>query len=102
MQDVGGNSDGSLLTSGLWSVVAGNDTFYITLNAELTEYNDEWVVTQCNTDLGYAYLEMQSLIYPKLIFILLTVTNKRLYHKSEIKTRLLKPFSDYTEQPINS
>ena len=65
LQDVGGNSDGSLLTSGLWSVVAGNDTFYITLNAELTEYNDEWVVTQCNTDLGYAYLEMQSLIYPQ-------------------------------------
>ena len=65
LQDVGGNSDGSLLTSGVWSVVAGNDTFYITLNAELTEYNDEWVVTQCNTDLGYAYLEMQSLIYPQ-------------------------------------
>ena len=65
VQDIGGNSNGSLITSGVWSVVAGNDTFYITLNAELAEYNDEWVVTECNTDLGYAYLEMQSLAYPQ-------------------------------------
>lgn len=65
VQDIGGNSGGNILTTGVWSVVAGNDTFYITLNAELTEYIDEWVVTECNTDLGYAYLEMQSLVYPQ-------------------------------------
>ena len=65
VQDIGGNSDGSILTSGVWSVVAGNNTFYITLSAELADYNDEWVVTECNTDLGYAYLEMQSITYPQ-------------------------------------
>ena len=65
MQNISGNSDGSVLTSGAWSIVAGNNTYYITLSAELAEYNDEWVVTDCNTDLGYAYLEMQSIIYPQ-------------------------------------
>ncbi len=65
LQDIGGNSGGSVLTSGAWSIVAGNNTYYITLSAELAEYNDEWVVTDCNTDLGYAYLEMQSIIYPQ-------------------------------------
>jgi len=65
VQDVGGNSDGSILTSGVWSIVAGNDTFYITLSAELDEYNDEWVITECDTDLGYAYIEMESLTYPQ-------------------------------------
>ena len=65
VQDIGANSGGIILTTGVWSVAAGNDTFYITLSAELTEYNDEWVVTECNTDLGYAYLEMQSLVYPQ-------------------------------------
>ena len=65
VQDIGGNSGGNILTTGVWSVVAGSDTFYITLNAELTDYIDEWVVTECNTDLGYAYLEMQSLVYPQ-------------------------------------
>ena len=65
VQDIGGNSGGNILTTGVWSVVAGNDTYYITLSAELAEYNDEWVVTECGTDLGYAYLEMQSLTYPQ-------------------------------------
>ena len=65
VQDIGGNSGGNILTTGVWSVVAGNDTYYITLGAELAEYNDEWVVTECGTDLGYAYLEMQSLTYPQ-------------------------------------
>jgi hypothetical protein len=63
MQDVGGNSGGSLLTSGTWSVVAANDTFYITLNAEVAVYNDEWVVIQCNE--SNESLEMQSLVYPQ-------------------------------------
>ena len=65
LQNISGNSGGSVLTSGAWSIVAGNNTYYITLSAELAEYNDEWVVTDCNTDLGYAYLEMQSIIYPQ-------------------------------------
>ncbi len=65
LQDIGGNSGGSVLTSGAWSIVAGNNTYYITLSAELADYNDEWVVTDCNTDLGYAYLEMQSIVYPQ-------------------------------------
>jgi hypothetical protein len=65
LQDIGGNSGGSILTSGVWSIVSGNNTYYITLSAELADYNDEWVVTDCNTDLGYAYLEMQSLVYPQ-------------------------------------
>ncbi|MAB30288.1 MAG: hypothetical protein CMP78_01650 [Formosa sp.] len=65
LQDIGGNLGGSVLTSGAWSIVAGNNTYYITLSAELADYNDEWVVTDCNTDLGYAYLEMQSIVYPQ-------------------------------------
>ena len=65
MQDIGGNSGGSVLTSGVWNVLAGNNTYYVTLNAELEEYNDEWVVTYCDSDLGYAYIEMQSLVYPQ-------------------------------------
>jgi len=58
-------SDDSLLTSGIWSIVAGNDTFYISLNADSPNFNDEWVITECDTDNGFAYLEMQSLIYPQ-------------------------------------
>ena len=65
LQDIGGNTGGTVLTTGAWSVAAGNGTFYITLNAELNEYNDEWVVYDCNTDLGYAYLGMLSLVYPQ-------------------------------------
>ena len=65
LKDSEGSSGASVLTSGQWSVVAGNNTYYITLSAELAEYNDEWVVTDCNTDLGYADLEMQSLVYPQ-------------------------------------
>ncbi|BAO74332.1 hypothetical protein [Winogradskyella sp. PG-2] len=65
LQDIGGNSGGSVLTSGVWNVVPGNNTYYVTLNAELEEYNDEWVVTDCDSDLGYAYIEMQSLVYPQ-------------------------------------
>lgn len=53
-------SDNSLLTSGVWNVVAGNDTFYITLSAELAGYSDEWVVTVCDES-----LEMQSLVSPQ-------------------------------------
>jgi hypothetical protein len=58
-------SDDSLLTFGTWNIVAGNDTFYISLNADSSNFNDEWVVTECDTDNGFAYLEMQSLIYPQ-------------------------------------
>jgi hypothetical protein len=65
VQDIGGNSGGIILTTGVWSVATGNDTFFIILSAELTEYNDQWLVTECNTDLGYAYLEMQSLVNPQ-------------------------------------
>lgn len=65
LQDIGGNSGGSFLTSGVWNVVAVNNTYYITLDAELEEYNDEWLVTDCDTDLGYASIEMQSLVYPQ-------------------------------------
>tara|TARA_B100001063_G_scaffold209353_1_gene206335 strand:- start:115 stop:837 length:723 start_codon:yes stop_codon:yes gene_type:complete len=65
LQDIFGNSGGGVLTSGVWNVLAGNNTYYVTLNAELEEYNDEWVVTDCDSDLGYAYIEMQSLVYPQ-------------------------------------
>ncbi len=65
LKDSEGSSGASVLTSGQWSVVAGNNTYYITLSAELAEYNDEWVVTDCDTDLGYADLEMQSLVNPQ-------------------------------------
>ena len=65
LQDIGGNSGGSVLTSGVWNVLAGNNTYYVTLNAELAEYNDEWVITECETDLGYANIEMESLVYPQ-------------------------------------
>ena len=62
------NSDGtyqvqsgdSLLTFGTWNIVTGNDTFYLTLNANSSEYSDEWVVTVCDEN-----LEMQSLVFPQ-------------------------------------
>ena len=47
VQDIGGNSGGIILTTGVWSVATGNDTFFIILSAELTEYNDQWLVTEC-------------------------------------------------------
>ena len=53
-------SDGELLTSGTWSIVAGNDTYYISLNADVSDYNDEWVVTECDES-----LELQSLLSPQ-------------------------------------
>jgi hypothetical protein len=62
LQDIGGNSGGIVLTSGAWSVAAGNGTFYITLNAELTEYNDEWVVYYCDEEMG---LILGSIDYPQ-------------------------------------
>ena len=52
-------SDDSFLTTGTWSLAAGNETFYLNLNAEAPEFNDEWVVTQCDVN----DLELQSLIY---------------------------------------
>ena len=62
LQDIGGNTGGIVLTSGAWSVAAGNGTFYITLNAELTEYNDEWVVYYCDEEIG---LILGSIDYPQ-------------------------------------
>jgi hypothetical protein len=62
LQDIGGNTGGIVLTSGAWSVAAGNGTFYITLNAELTEYNDEWVVYYCDEEMG---LILGSIDYPQ-------------------------------------
>ena len=62
LQDIGGNSGGSILTSGVWSVAAGNGTFYITLNAELSEYNDTWVVYYCDEEIG---LILGSIDYPQ-------------------------------------
>ena len=62
LQDIGGNTGGIVLTSGAWSVAAGNGTFYITLNAELTEYNDEWVVYDCDEEMG---LILGSIDYPQ-------------------------------------
>ncbi|MDG1778787.1 MAG: hypothetical protein P8H23_05515 [Flavobacteriaceae bacterium] len=53
-------SDDSLLTSGQWIINAGNETFYLTLNANSSIYNDEWVVTVCDES-----LEMQSLVSPQ-------------------------------------
>ena len=50
----------SLLTFGTWNIVAGNDTFYLTLNANSPNYDDEWVVTVCDEN-----LEMQSLVSPQ-------------------------------------
>ena len=62
LQDIGGNTGGIVLTSGAWSVAAGNGTFYITLNAELTEYNDTWVVYDCDEEIG---LTLGSIDYPQ-------------------------------------
>ena len=62
LQDIGGNTGGTILTTGAWSVAAGNGTFYITLNAELTEYNDEWVVYYCDEEIG---LILGSIDYPQ-------------------------------------
>jgi hypothetical protein len=62
LQDIGGNTEGTVLTTGAWSVAAGNGTFYITLNAELNEYNDEWVVYDCDEEMG---LILGSIDYPQ-------------------------------------
>ena len=53
-------SDNNILTTGTWNILAGNDTFYISLNADSPDFNDEWMVTECDES-----LEMQSLIYPQ-------------------------------------
>ena len=66
LQDIGGNTGGIVLTSGAWSVAAGNGTFYITLNAELTEYNDEWVVYDCDEEMG---LILGSINHPFIIIL---------------------------------
>ena len=56
-------SDDSLLTSGTWSIAPANDTFYIILNANISQYSDEWVVTGCDQSNGD--LQVQSLVYPQ-------------------------------------
>ena len=65
LEDIGGSTGGSLLTSGTWSVsvTPENDTFYVTLNADDAVYNDQWIVTQC--DVNNQSIELESLVYPQ-------------------------------------
>ena len=52
--------DNNILTTGTWNILPGNDTFYISLNVDSPDFNDELMVTECDES-----LEMQSLIYPQ-------------------------------------
>ena len=63
MEDIGGGTGGSLLTTGTWNVTPENDTFYVTLNADDALYNDQWIVTQC--DVNNQSIELESLVYPQ-------------------------------------
>ena len=63
LNDAGGNTNGSLLTSGTWVIEAVNNTFYITLNADDAVYNDQWIVTQC--DQTNESIVIESLVYPQ-------------------------------------
>ena len=60
-------SDDSLLTSGTWIITPvvfeGIETSKITLNADISQYSDEWVVTGCDQSNGD--LQVQSLVYPQ-------------------------------------
>jgi len=64
IQDIGGNTGGSILTTGTWSIyLEDNNTFNITLNADDAVYNDQWIVTQC--DVNTPIIELESLVYPQ-------------------------------------
>jgi len=63
IEDIGGSTGGSILTTGTWSVTPENDTFYVTLNADDAVYNDQWIVTQC--DVNNQSIELESLVYPQ-------------------------------------
>jgi hypothetical protein len=63
IEDIGGSTGGSILTTGTWSVTPENDTFYITLNADDAVYNDQWIVTQC--DVNNQNISLESLVYPQ-------------------------------------
>ena len=55
-------SDNNILTTGTWEFEMNNNAYTINLSAELSEYNDTWVVYDCDEEIG---LTLGSIDYPQ-------------------------------------
>ena len=55
-------SEDNLLTTGVWEFGITNNAYTISLNAEVAEYNDTWVVYDCDEETG---LTIGSIDYPQ-------------------------------------
>ena len=55
-------SEDNVLTTGVWEFGITNNAYTISLNAEVAEYNDTWVVYDCDEETG---LTIGSIDYPQ-------------------------------------
>ena len=61
VQDLGGNSNGSILTTGVWGIDVTNNSYTIYLIADDSQYNDTWLISDCDED----ELTIESIDYPQ-------------------------------------
>ncbi len=61
VQDLGGNSNGSILTTGVWGLDVTNNSYTIYLFADDSQYNDTWLISDCDED----ELTIESIDYPQ-------------------------------------